>query len=109
MTAGKDILQPLNALKMNVLSYVSQLNEFVDYSGHLRSTVARAIALQFRIRGGRGWGLGRKEGRPTVADKFLTPRAVKLSEVYTGDSGEFRNMTPHEWWALPLSLLCLKR
>ena len=56
---------------------------------------------QFRIRGGRGWGLGSKAGRPTVADKFmgLTPRAVKLSEMYAGDICEFRNMTQHEWWA----------
>ena len=54
---------------------------------------------QFRIRGGKGWGLGSKAGRPSTADKFLTARAVKLSEGYAGDSGECRNMTPHEWWA----------
>ena len=54
---------------------------------------------QFRIRGGKGWGLGSKAGRPSDTDKYLTPRAVKLSEGYAGDSGECRNMTPHEWWA----------
>ena len=43
--------------------------------------------------------MGSKAGRPSTADKFLTARAVKLSEGYAGDSGEFRNMTPHEWWA----------
>ena len=38
-------------------------------------------------------------GRPTLVDKFISSRAVKLSEGYASDSGHFRNMTPHEWWA----------
>ena len=40
---------------------------------------------QFRIRAGKGWGLGSKSGRTSVTDTFLTPRAVKLSEGYAGD------------------------
>ena len=54
---------------------------------------------QFLIRGGRGWGVGSKAGRPTDRDKVLSPRAIRLSEVYASDTGEYSNMTPHEWWA----------
>ena len=70
---------------------------------HLDVEARKQAALQwfyrqFRIRGGKGWGLGSKSGRPSDTDKYLTPRDVKLSEGYAGDSGECRNMTPHEWW-----------
>ena len=48
---------------------------------HLDVEARKQAALQwfyrqFRIRGGKGWGLGSKAGRPSDADKYLTPRAV---------------------------------
>jgi len=64
-----------------------------------RSDLAKSFfTRQFKIRGGSGFGYGTGGGRPRKNDKTLQDRVNVLAQEYGADVGEFKDLSPFDWW-----------